>query len=133
VETALADEFTVCWNADGTPCSESDLSGCAGHSDYRGWWSSRFAAWLLLYDPAELARVAAGSLSPSAPQPYAWVDIDRHLFLTGSQVEPEMLGQGPQRRGRIGAAAFDRQAARLYVLELFGDGAKPVVHVFGVA
>ena len=43
-----------------------------------------------------------------------------------------MLGQGQQRRGRIGAAAFDRETARLYVLELFGDGAKPVVHVFGV-
>jgi hypothetical protein len=29
------------------------------------------------------------------PQPYARLDIDRHLFLTGDQVEPGMLGQGP--------------------------------------
>jgi hypothetical protein len=44
-----------------------------------------------------------------------------------------MLGQGPQRHGRIGAAAFDRTTGRLYVLELFADAAKPVVHVFGVS
>jgi len=132
VETALVGEFTVCWNADGTPCPDSDLGGCAGHSDFRGWWSSRFTAWLLFYDTGELAQVAAGSLSPSSPQPYAWLDIDSRLFLTGDQVEPGMLGQGQQRRGRIGAVAFDRASGRLYVLELFADAAKPVVHAFGV-
>lgn len=132
VETAFVDEYTVCWDADGTPCPESDLAGCTGHSDFRGWWSSRFAAWLLFYDTGELAQVAAGDLPPSAPQPYAWLDIDRHLFLTGDQVEPEMLGTGQQRRGRIGAVAFDRETGRLYVLELFADAARPLVHVFGV-
>ena len=133
VETAFVDEYTTCWNSDGTPCPESDLGGCTGHSDFRGWWSSRFAAWLIFYDPSELAQVAAGTLSPSSPQPYASLDIDSHLFLTGDQVEPGMLGHGPQRRGRIGAAAFDRSTGRLYVLELFADAAKPVVHVFSVS
>jgi len=133
VETGLLGQFTLCWNSDGTPCPDSDLGGCTGHSDYRGWWSSRFAAWLIFYDPGELAQVAAGTLSPSSPQPYASLDIDPYLFLTSDAVEPEMLGRGAQRRGRIGAAAFDRTTARLYVLELFADAAKPVVHVFGVS
>ena len=43
-----------------------------------------------------------------------------------------MLGRSVQRRGRIGTSAFDRTTARLHVLELFADAAKPVVHVFGV-
>jgi hypothetical protein len=133
IETGLLGQFTLCWNADGTPCPESDLGGCEGHNDFRGWWSSSFAAQLIFYDPAELAQVAAGSLAPSGPQPYASLDIDAHLFLTAEQVEPEMLGRGVQRRARIGAAAFDRDTGRLYVLELFADGAKPVVHVFGVS
>ncbi len=133
VETGLLGQYTLCWNADGTPCPDSDLGGCTGHSDYRGWWSSRFAAWLIFYDPSELAQVAAGTLSPSSPQPYASLDIDQYLFLTGDAVEPGMLGRGVQRRGRIGASAFDRTTARLYVLELFADAAKPVVHVFGVS
>ena len=133
VETAFVGEFPVCWNSDGTPCPESELGGCTGHSDFRGWWSSRFAAWLVFYDTGDLAQVAAGSLSPSSPQPYAWLDIDRHLFLTGDQVEPGMLGEGTQRRGRIGAVAFDRATGRLYVLELFADTAKPVVTVFGAS
>jgi hypothetical protein len=132
VEAALADQFTVCRTADGSPCPDSDLGGCSGHPGYRGWWGSELAAWLIFYDTAELARVAEGSLSASAPQPYAHLDIDRHLFLTGDQVEPGMLGQGQQRRGRIGAAAFDRSTGRLYVLEPFADEARPVVHVFGV-
>jgi hypothetical protein len=132
IEVALLGQFTLCWNADGTPCPASDLGGCTGHSDYRGWWSSRFTAWLLFYDAAHLARVVAGSLAPSAPQPYAALDLDPYLFLTGDLVEPGMLGTGVQRRGRIGAASFDRANGRLYVIELFADGAKPVVHVFGV-
>jgi hypothetical protein len=132
VETALVDQFTTCWTAEGAPCPESELGGCTGHDDYRGWWSSRFSAWLLFYDPHELARVAAGELSPSSPQPYAHLDIDEYLFLSGDQVEPGMLGVGPQRRLRLGPAAFDRASGRLYVLELFADGAKPVVHVLGL-
>ena len=130
VETAFVGEYTVCWNADGTPCPAADLGGCSGHTDFRGWWSSRFAARLIFYDTNDLAQVAAGAIATSAPQPYAWLDIDSHLFLTGESVEPEMLGTGGQRRYRIGAAAFDRTSGRLFVLELFADGAKPVVHVF---
>mgnify|MGYP001815148580 CR=1 FL=1 len=42
------------------------------------------------------------------------------------------LGWGVQRRYRIGAVAYDRTNAFLYVLELYGEGAKPVVHVWRV-
>jgi hypothetical protein len=43
-----------------------------------------------------------------------------------------MLGTGVQRRNRIGAVAYDRNNDLLYVLELFADEAKPVVHVWRV-
>jgi hypothetical protein len=43
-----------------------------------------------------------------------------------------MLGSGDQRRYRIGDAAFDRENGFLYILELFTDEAKPVVHVWSI-
>jgi len=54
------------------------------------------------------------------------------LFLNPAGVEAEMLGAGVQRRHRIGAVAYDRDNGLLYVLELFADEAKPVVHVWSV-
>ncbi len=133
VETAFVSEYTVCWQSDGTPCPSSDLRGCSDHTSERGWWSASFAASILLYDPADLARVASGSAASHEPQPYTRVDIDSHLFHNPSGVEREGIGFGPQRRYRLGATAYDRTGGRLYVLELYADGAKPVVHVFGIA
>jgi hypothetical protein len=132
VEEELVGQFTLCRLADGSPCPAGDLTECAGHNDYRGWWSSRFDAQLILYDPADLARVAAGEIESWEPQPYAYLDIDERLFLNPADVEPEMLGTGVQRRARIGAVAYDRDDGLLYVLELFADEAKPVVHVWEV-
>ncbi len=60
------------------------------------------------------------------------LDIDEHLLLQPPEWEDEMLGTGDQRRFRIGAAAYDRNNDLLYVLELFGDQAKPVVHVWAI-
>ncbi len=40
--------------------------------------------------------------------------------------------EGDQRRARIGDVSYDRQSGLLYVLELYADGAKPVVHVWRV-
>ncbi|MCB9946891.1 MAG: hypothetical protein H6842_03565 [Rhodospirillaceae bacterium] len=131
VDTDFVGQFPVCRFADGTPCPPSDLQGCQGHNDTRGWWSSRFDAQFLLYDPADLAAVADGRMATWAPQPYAVIDIDEHLFLTEG-VEPAMLGSGVQRRLRIGDAAFDRRHGLLYLLELFADGPAPVVHVWRV-
>ena len=130
VETELVDEMTVCYQADGRACPAEDLDGCSNHDDSRGWWSSEFSAWLLLYDPADLEKVAAGQLAPWEPQPYAHLAFDEHLFFNPSGVEEDLLGSGQQRRYRIGEVAYDRAHDLLYVLELFADDAKPVVHVW---
>jgi hypothetical protein len=132
VEAELLEQFTLCRLADGTPCREEDLVECDGHNDARGWWSTHFDAQFILYDPSDLARVAAGDLEPCEPQPYASLDIDEHLFLNPEGIDEDGLGTGDQRRFRIGAAAFDRGSGLLYVLELFVDEAKPVVHVWRV-
>lgn len=130
VEEELAGEFTLCRQADGTPCPPDEMTECEGHTSGRGWWSSRFEAQFIFYDPADLARVAAGELAPWEPQPYAVLPVDEHLLLP--TFEPESLGAGVQRRARISDAAYDRVHQRLYVLELFADGASPVVHVWQV-
>ena len=130
VETEMIGEFPLCRNADGTQCDEV---GCTGHNDYRGWWSSSFEAQFILYDPADLARVASNELQPWEPQPYATVGIDDSLLLNPMRVEEDMLGTGVQRKTRIGDVAYDRANNLLYVLELFADGAKPVVHVWKIS
>ncbi|MBU2611574.1 MAG: hypothetical protein KJ606_11630, partial [Chloroflexi bacterium] len=109
-----------------------DFTECPTHNDYRGWWSAHFDTQFILYDPADLARVAAGELASWEPQPYAVLDIDEHLFFNPSGVESDLLGAGVQRRYRIGDVAYDRQNGLLYVLELFADEAAPVVHVWQV-
>jgi hypothetical protein len=132
IETELLGQYTLCRLANGDPCSDSDLGGCSGHNDYRGWWSSRFEAQLIFYDPDQLAQVASGGLAPHDPQPYAVLSLDPYLLLQPPGWEVEALGPGAQRRARIGDAAYDRTNGFLYVLELFGDEAKPLVHVFQV-
>lgn len=101
-------DFTTCRTADGSPCPQQDFTGCLGHRDFRGWWTTSWDAQFILYDPADLARVAAGEMLPSQPQPYATLDIDERLFLNPSGVETDMLGTGKQRRYRIGDVAYDR-------------------------
>jgi hypothetical protein len=131
VETAFIDQFPVCRLADGTPCAAADLVGCSGHNEYRGWWSSRFDAQFILYDSADLAKVASGEMPAWQPQPYATLDIDEYLFLN-SDIEADMLGRGVQRIYRIGEVSFDRQHGLLYVMELFAEEAKPIIHVWRV-
>ncbi len=131
VETAFVHQFTTCRNSDGSPCPEADFSGCNNHDDYRGWWSSKFNAAVIFYDPDDLARVSKGSKKPSDPQPYATLHIDRYLILQEG-VEEGMLGKGNQRIGRIGSIAYDRNNNRLFVLEPFADNTKPVIHVFEI-
>jgi len=130
IETAFRDEFVTCRNADHTPCPDEDLKGCSNHNDYRGWWSSEFRAWILLYNPDDLARVALGELEPWQPQPYAVLDIDDLFFHNPEGVEEGMLGAESQQLGLIGDIAYDRENSLIYVLELFAEGAKPVVHVW---
>jgi hypothetical protein len=128
----FVNEYTTCRKADGTPCPAGELVECAGHTSSRGWWSSRFAGRLLLYDPDELARVAAGTMEPWAPQPYAFLDVEPWLYRNPSRVDVEEVGPGVQQRFRLGDVTFDRQSGLLYLLELYADEARPVVHVFRV-
>lgn len=132
VEVEMIGQFDLCRLADGTPCPSEDLQGCSGHNDFRGWWSTRFAAQFILYNPDDLAQVAQEQLAADQPQPYASLDIGAHLYHNPDRVEPEMLGTGVQQRGRIGDVTYDRGNQLLYVLELFADGAQPVVHVWRV-
>ncbi len=137
VDEEVEDIDLMCQYADGTYCPQSELGGCcdaeAGSCvSGRGWWSSRFDAQMILYDPAELARVASGELEAWQPQPYAVIDIDEHLYLSAPEWDNEWLGWGEQRRNRIGDVAYDRANGLLYVLELYADEAKPVVHVWRV-
>lgn len=128
----FVNEYTTCRKADGTPCPAAELVECDGHTSSRGWWSSRFAGRLLLYDPDDLGRVAAGTMEPWAPQPYAFLDVEPWLYLNPSRVDVEETGPGVQQRFRLGDVTFDRQNGLLYLLELYADGARPVVHVFRV-
>ena len=132
IETEFVNQYTTCRLANGQPCPDEDLKGCEGHNDYRGWWSSRFAAQFILYNPDDLAGVARGERKPWQPQPYTSLDVDEHLLLNPAHVEEEMIGAGVQRRFRIGSVAYDRMHDLLYILEPFADGIKPVIHVWRV-
>ncbi len=130
-------DFVTCRTADGAPCPAEDFGGCCDDEggtcvSNRGWWTTRFDAQLILYDPADLARVAAGEIESWEPQPYAVLDVDEHLYLAPPVWDEIEVGWGDQRRARLGAAAYDRENGFLYVLELYADGAKPVIHVWQV-
>ncbi len=123
-------QFPVCRTAGGGLCPETDLTECSGHNDYRGWWSTSFEGRIILYNPSDLARVATKKLASWKPQPYAHVNFNDYLLLNPGKVEQDMLGWVAQRRYRIGDVAYDRAHDLLYVLELFAERSKPVVHVF---
>jgi hypothetical protein len=136
VDTNIRD-FPTCRTAEGGVCPAEDLAGCCDEeagtcASLRGWWSNRFDAEIILYNPADLAQVATGQLEPWQPQPYAVIDIDEYLFLNGPEWDQVNNGWGDQRRFRIGDVAFDRASGLLYILEQFADGGKPVVHVWRV-
>ncbi|MCC6155028.1 MAG: hypothetical protein IT367_14780 [Candidatus Hydrogenedentes bacterium] len=132
IETEFVNDFPTCRKADGSRCPKSDLGGCEGHNDYRGWWSSAFSAQFILYNPDDLAKVARGAMQPWEPQPYAAVKLDQQMLLNPGHVEEDMIGRGVQRRFRIGSIAYDRAHDLLYVLEPFADGTKPVIHVWRI-
>jgi hypothetical protein len=136
VDTHVTD-FPTCRNADGTVCDQSDLGQCCDEeagtcASMRGWWSTRFDAEFILYNPNDLAKVASGQLESWQPQPYAVIDIDEYLYLNPPEWDQVELGWGDQRRTRIGDISFDRANGLLYVLELYADGARPVVHVWRI-
>jgi hypothetical protein len=136
VDTHVMD-FHTCRNADGTPCSQQDLGACCDEeggtcASLRGWWSTRFDAEFILFDPNDLAKVASGQMESWEPQPYAVIDIDEFLYLNPPEWDQVELGWGDQRRNRISDVSYDRQSGLLYVLELYADGGKPIVHVWRI-
>ena len=56
------------------------------------------------------------------PQPYATLNVDHYLFNRQSE----------QQRYLLGAMSYDRERNYLYIFELFGDGEKPLIHVWRV-
>jgi len=91
-------------------------------NDNRGWWSTAFVGQILFYDPADLAAVAAGKKKPSAPQPYATMDIDKFLFAVKSK----------RQVSHVGAACFDPRGRFLYILEPRADEDKSIVHTWQI-
>ena len=69
-------------------------------------------------------------MKPWKPQPYAALDVDKHLYLTSDPDVDQLAGWGVQRKHRLGAVAFDRAHGLLYVIEPYADAAAPVVHVW---
>ncbi|HEY88414.1 MAG TPA: hypothetical protein G4N98_01590 [Thermoflexia bacterium] len=132
VNAQAASEFIACRLADGSSCPPADMVECADHTSAKGWWCARFDARFVLYDPADLAQVAAGAMDTWEPQPYAYLDIGEQLFYNPAGVDLGMLGTGIQRRYLFGSVAYDRDNGFLYILENFADEAKPVVHVWQV-
>ncbi|MEW5938337.1 MAG: hypothetical protein AB1750_01635 [Chloroflexota bacterium] len=130
-------DFPTCRTADGGVCPPEDFSGCCDElagtcASLRGWWSTRFDAQFILFDPNDFARVALGQLESWQPQPYALLDIDEVLYLVPPEWDVVTLGWGDQRRDRVGDVSYDRANGLLYALELYADGAKPVVHVWRI-
>jgi hypothetical protein len=104
-----------CWYGDSSgPCTD-----CAGE---RGWWSTGFEGQFIFYDPDDLAKVAAGTMQPWEPQPYASLDVDQYLYHITSG----------QQWYHLGAACFDSANGYLYVFEPYVDGDKPIIHVWKV-
>lgn len=132
VNTQAASEFVACRLADGSPCPAADMVECDGHTSAKGWWCAEFTPRFILYNPDDLAQVAAGAMESWAPQPYAHLDVGAYIFDNPAGVDLGMLGEGVQRRYLFGGAAYDRANGRLFVLELFADDSKPVVHVWQV-
>ncbi len=125
-------DMVTCYAPDGEPCTAGEIGDCQGYDrEARGWWSSRFDAQILFYDPAHLLAVARGQLAADTPQPYAVLDLDENLFVYDT-VEGPMLGFGDQRRYRLGETAYDRERGILYIVERFVEEARPVIHVWRV-
>ncbi|MEN8154509.1 MAG: hypothetical protein ABFR75_10845 [Acidobacteriota bacterium] len=104
-----------CWYGDSNgPCLD-----CEGE---RGWWSTGFEGQFIFFDPSDLAAVASGDKEPWEPQPYAKLNIDKYLY---------HINSGRQWY-HLGAIAFDREGGLLYVFEPFGDGEKPLIHVWRI-
>lgn len=106
--------------SDGLVCEDPYPEGC--DCEDRGWWSTTIDAQVLFYDPDDLAQVAQGIMAANQPQPYATLDLDDVLYHITST----------RQKHHVSAVAYDRTHRLLYIFEPFGDGDKPLVHVWSV-
>lgn len=90
-------------------CGGDPANGSKGDHAYP------YRGYVWAYDAAELAAVRAGSKQPWQVVPYAsW----------------ELGELGNVMSGASGGVAYDPVSKRIYVSERFGDGDKPLVHVY---
>ncbi len=62
-----------------------------------------------------MAKFSADSI-----QPYGIIDLTEYMIVERDETDMQYLG----------GCAYDIETNRLYVLELFADEDKPIVHVF---
>jgi len=99
---------------------EPGVDGCGS----KGYHAEPYYGAVLFYDPYLIAQVAGGTLESDEVQPYAELNVERHLFKQGC------------RRGILGGVGYDRQRNLLYVMEKYVEGyydRKPIVHVWRAA
>lgn len=112
---------------DGIPCkvaAEGDPKYTGGN---RGYNSDTYENWLMLFDPAELAKVARGEIPAHEPQPYAHVNVTPHLLRARES------GYTTRKLLQIGGLALDRGGRRLFWSERYGSGGQVLIHVHQVA
>ena len=88
--------------------------------DERGWWSNDFRACIALYHTRDAIKVYNGEINPFEIQPYEFIDISEYMNAERDETDMQYLG----------GVAYDNINNRLYILELFADEDRPIVHVF---
>ncbi|MBT3199601.1 MAG: hypothetical protein HN350_06755 [Phycisphaerales bacterium] len=90
----------------------------------RGWWATKFTPMFIFYNPDDLAKVASGKMKPHQPQPYAKMDISKHLFNIPKNRIWMMLG----------ATCIDNKNGLIYMFEHNGDAenSESIVHVWKI-
>ncbi|MBN2879096.1 MAG: hypothetical protein JXN65_05630 [Clostridia bacterium] len=88
--------------------------------DQRGWWNNDFRACIAFYDVNDAQKAIRGQIEPYEMQPYAFLDISEYMLAEKTDTDMQHLG----------ASAYDYENNRLYVIELFADEGRPIVHVF---
>jgi hypothetical protein len=72
------------------------------------------------YDANELARVHAGEIEPWEVRPYDVWELD-------------VPGASENGSNPTGGAAYDRENGRIFLSQMFGEGERPLIHVYTVA
>jgi hypothetical protein len=106
---------------DGTPVPgyNNEVFYCFDPVNYaKGDHAWPYLAWVWAYDALDLAKVAAGTMQPWEPVPYAvWeLDSDFYSWLP-----------------RLSAATYDPDTQRIFVNQTRGDGDAPLCHVYSCA